>query len=314
MAGATICASPLARTAALAAALALAGAGPAGAETTPPAGEVERAAALLADPFTPGAPEPIAIAPKPNPGPQADLDAELVEEREVPPSFNVEEPLRRFAQTPDFCQIRPVENADAPCLRPVRAPLVALLRRAPAWYDAWVDAPAGLIYAARSELSGDGAATLWTVARFTLDGSAADAIRLRLPAGDGGFTAGDAVYIATAGGAKTLMSIDTRSRCGDETRRLGLLLQIDWARGAVDWSSALNVAGSGNFAFTEDRVYAVDGGSCEKDYLYEIDRADGSVAARNVLPIAMGSGGFIALEARDLHLFLYDRYRRYRLR
>ncbi len=98
------------------------------------------------------------------------------------------------------------------------------------------------------------------------------------------------------------LTIDTPSRCGDRSRRAGLLVKTDAALASVDWVSPFNVSDT-NVAIRDGYVYAASGGSCEKDYLYELDAATGRVTGRTVLPTA---ADFIVADGDRLLLDLYE--------
>ena len=81
------------------------------------------------------------------------------------------------------------------------------------------------------------------------------------------------------------LTLDTSSRCGDRPRMAGLLVKTDVDVANVEWVSPFNVSGT-NAVIRGGKIYTADGGSCEKDYLYELDTETGQVSGRNVLPTA----------------------------
>lgn len=56
-------------------------------------------------------------------------------------------------------------------------------------------------------------------------------------------------------------------------------------------------------AIRGDKIYAASGGSCEKDYLYELDAATGKVTGRNVLSTA---ADFLVATPEHLLVDLYE--------
>ncbi|NDW05303.1 hypothetical protein [Jiella pacifica] len=95
------------------------------------------------------------------------------------------------------------------------------------------------------------------------------------------------------------LTIDTPSRCGDRARRAGLLARTNGELSEVDWVGPFNVSDT-NVVVRGGRVYGASGGSCEKDYLYELDAATGRVTGRNVLPTAadflVGAGDHLLID------------------
>jgi len=119
-----------------------------------------------------------------------------------------------------------------------------------------------------------------------------------------------AVLSATMGGDGAYLTIDGPWRCQDRPRQAGILVKTDRNFSRVVWVSPFNVSDT-NVILHEDRVYSTSGGSCEKDYLYEIDTASGRVTARNVLPKA---ADFLAATGAGLIVQLYDSVEAYRFR
>lgn len=95
------------------------------------------------------------------------------------------------------------------------------------------------------------------------------------------------------------LTIDTPSRCGDEPRRAGLLVKTDVDVAKVAWVSPFNVSDT-NAVLRGGRLYTASGGSCERDYLYEVDAATGRVTGRTVLPTAadflVGAGDHLLVD------------------
>ncbi len=158
------------------------------------------------------------------------------------------------------------------------------------------------------------------LARVAASG-AVEAVRLVLPLGkaafwvsdDADYAAPDAFMISELPGGDVLLMIDTRRRCSGE-RRLGVLVRLSGDLQTLRWISPLRSAGGGNFAFNARSVFAVDGGSCEPDFLYEMDLQTGAVRSRMRLPSGPGGGDFITLDGDRLNLVLYGHFVQYRLR
>ncbi|MCQ0986632.1 hypothetical protein [Jiella marina] len=106
------------------------------------------------------------------------------------------------------------------------------------------------------------------------------------------------------------LTIDTPSRCSNRSRKAGLLVKADSDLTSVAWVSPFNVSDT-NVVFRGDRIYAASGGSCEKDYLYELDRQSGRVTARNVLSTA---ADFLVATDEVLLVDLYEGAEAYRFR
>ena len=101
----------------------------------------------------------------------------------------------------------------------------------------------------------------------------------------GGTDAGVAVLAALRDASGIYLTVDTSRRCADRPRRAGLLLKVseDYAR--VLWVSPFGVSDT-NVVLRDGRIYAASGGSCESDYLFELDPASGAVTGRMRLPTA----------------------------
>ncbi len=93
-----------------------------------------------------------------------------------------------------------------------------------------------------------------------------------------------------------IISLDTYLRCAGKKRKLGFLIRFSLSDYQVKWVSPFNTGSV--FAVAGNRIYAADGGSCEKDYLYAIDTETGTVVARDVVPTA-----FNWLHVEDGRLF-----------
>ncbi|MBO9466352.1 hypothetical protein J7443_13995 [Tropicibacter sp. R15_0] len=144
---------------------------------------------------------------------------------------------------------------------------------------------------------------------------------LNFPLGDKGFSAGEDVSshvpndisVAFASDGDLLLSFDTLNRCSGD-RRMGVVMRLAASFDRLEWVSPLRVAGGRHFAFSDKSLFAIDGGSCEKDYLYELDLNSGKVKTRQVMPSAQDAGDFTALNGNDLYLVLYNRFIHYKLR
>ncbi|MCB8837917.1 hypothetical protein [Aurantimonas sp. VKM B-3413] len=104
--------------------------------------------------------------------------------------------------------------------------------------------------------------------------------------------AGVAVLAALRDASGIYLTIDTQRRCADRPRRAGLLLKVSEDYSSVLWVSPFGVSDT-NAVLRDGRIYVVSGGSCESDYLFELDPASGAVTGRMRLPTA---AGFLALE------------------
>ncbi|MBO0902045.1 hypothetical protein [Jiella sonneratiae] len=175
--------------------------------------------------------------------------------------------------------------------------------------------PAERLLVSRTARFGDGDFTL-VFALADRDGNIETTVALPLTRSAQGLETGDesanlAVLAASQDDLGAVyLTVDTPSRCGDRPRRAGLLVKTDADVASAVWVSPFNVSDT-NVVINGDRVYAASGGSCEKDYLYELDAASGTITGRNLLPTA---ADFLVGAGDHLLLDLYEGAMGYRLR
>ncbi|MCT4607729.1 MAG: hypothetical protein N4A70_00825 [Pelagimonas sp.] len=237
-----------------------------------------------------------------NPGPQADLKARLVSQEAKLPGQQSFDMFRSAVQT-----MRPA---------PLPGPLL-WGANAKGLYS--FRSPTGEYILIRPWRNGRTQQVL--IGRFTADLAKAWLSVLTFPTSStNGVWAGDvpdhvpnSLFVAIARGGDLLLSLDTLTRCAGD-RRYGFVMRLTPDLTQLKWVSPTRVSGGRGFAFDRNRLFAVDGGSCEQDYLYELDLASGRVISRTPLPSAQDQGDYIALWHKDLYLILYDQFRHYRLR
>lgn len=235
-----------------------------------------------------------------NPGPQKDIRATLVTSEERSPVGTEHEMYRRAIQT---LEPRARKSVDQP-----------LRRGAPDYLYSWEAKNDATLYLRRWR---EGNEAHLLVARVGMSGE--DGIHLTMPLGPNHFSGSDGddffddFYVAETPDGSVLLSLDTSRRC-DGPRRVGVMLRLSPDLDRLLWTSPIRVAGGRHFGFDDSHVYAIDGGSCEPDYLYQLDIATGRVTGRNRVPSAQDAGDYTALEGQDLYLVLYNRFMHYRLR
>ena len=164
--------------------------------------------------------------------------------------------------------------------------------------------PADRLLISRTASFGDGSFSIVT-ALADRDGGIERVFAIPIARAVHGLETGDAkatvsVLSATQGEDGAIyLTIDSPSRCGDRARRAGLLVKTNAELSGVAWVGPFDVSDT-NVVIRGERVYAASGGSCEKDYLYELDAATGRVTARNVLPTAadflVGAGDHLLID------------------
>ena len=80
-------------------------------------------------------------------------------------------------------------------------------------------------------------------------------------------------------GDDIILSLDSGSRCDEKPRFMGLMLRVGLADMGVKWVSPFNVVND-NFIVTDKYIYSADGGSCQEDHVYQLDKSTGGVLAR----------------------------------
>ncbi len=60
---------------------------------------------------------------------------------------------------------------------------------------------------------------------------------------------------------------------------MGLLLRFGFVDQQVKWVSPFNVS-NGNFIVNDQHIYAADGGSCQDDHVYQLDKNTGKILSR----------------------------------
>lgn len=238
------------------------------------------------------------VVPTENPGPQKDIRATRIQDLPRSPVGTEHEGYNRFRQT--------LNRQDPP-------PFLGQSRHEVA---AYVTADDTHILTRTWQ---DGSELYLLVGRFAPTYQTGQAIKLTFPIGPGGISAGDTddhrpsdTSLAELSDGSLLLSLDTLNRCSG-TRRYGVMIRLAPDLQSVMWVSPQRVAGGRGFAFNEARVFAIDGGSCEKDYLYELDIDSGQVASRTVVPSAQDAGDFTTMHGKDLYLQLYNRFIHYQL-
>ncbi|KUF12703.1 trypsin-like peptidase domain-containing protein [Pseudoponticoccus marisrubri] len=240
-----------------------------------------------------------------NPGPQKDIQARLVTSKARSPVDTLYDHLRVHLQTMEVSGRDDALRAQLGGARNFRAVQV--------YHDT-----DGTRAALRGWVSGGELSMLVLV--LPAEARPARLVRLAIPAGprglhpgdDPGYVVPDSNYVAQAPDGGLLIQLDTARRCSG-TRRMGIIVSLAPGLNRLNWVSPIRTAGGNHFGFTEDSLFAVDGGSCENDYLYEIDMATGRVKTREVIPSAQDAGDFTAVDGKDLYLVLYNRFMQFRL-
>ncbi|MCE7028271.1 hypothetical protein [Jiella avicenniae] len=251
--------------------------------------------------------------PAPNPGPQRDIDVRKLASgpdlESVIATVPAIGPYDRTLGEPcridwiDRCAWMPETLADG-LYDSLREAGVEPSRHEEPYFYVSRFGPADRMIISRTARFGDGSLSLVN-AVADRDGTIQKLFTIPVSRDVQGFEAGEAaatvaVLSASEGEDGAIyLTIDTPSRCGDRARRAGLLVKTDAEFSAVDWVSPFNVSDT-NVAIRGGRIYAASGGSCEKDYLYELDAATGRVTARNVLPTAadflVGAGDHLLID------------------
>lgn len=238
------------------------------------------------------------VVPAENPGPQKDIRATRIQNLPRSPVGSEHDGYKRFRQT--------LERQPAP-------DFLAQSRQEAGAYHASTGAHI------LTRTWQDGTELYLLIGRFSAEYQTGQAFKLAFPIGVGGISAGDTedhrpsdMSLAELSDGSLLISLDTLSRCAG-TRRYGVMVRLSAQLDRVLWVSPQRVAGGRGFAFDKDRVFAIDGGSCEKDYLYELDINSGQILSRTVVPSAQDAGDFTALNGKDLYLQLYNRFIHYQL-
>lgn len=167
--------------------------------------------------------------------------------------------------------------------------------------------PAERLVISRSAPFGNGTFTILS-AFADRDGLIGSLVAIPVSRADHGFDTGDTdanVAVLAAGqdeDGAIYLTIDTPTRCADRARKAGLVIKTDVDVAAVEWVGPFNVSDT-NVVARDGRIYTASGGSCEKDYLYELDAATGAVTGRNVLPT---SADFLVDAGDHLLLDLYE--------
>lgn len=239
-----------------------------------------------------------------NPGPQKDIQARLIKSVERSPVDTVYEHLNVHLQTMK-------RRVDGTALH--RAWGGAISRDVEIYEDT-----DGTMVALRGWVSNNELSML--VLRGDRGLRNVSMSRIVLRAGSDGISGGDASapkvpndnYIAQAPDGGLLLSFDSSHRCSGE-RRMGVVVRMSPDLQSLNWISPIRVSGGRHFAFNNNSLFVVDGGSCEKDYLYELDMVTGAVKTREVLPSAQDAGDFTALDGNNLYLILYNRFMHFKL-
>ena len=84
---------------------------------------------------------------------------------------------------------------------------------------------------------------------------------------------------AAMDGDDLIISIDSNSRCDDKPRRMGLLLRFGLSDQTIKWVSPFNVSNT-NVIVTDKHIYSSDGGSCQDDHVYQLDKQTGAILSR----------------------------------
>ncbi|ORE99139.1 hypothetical protein [Aurantimonas sp. 22II-16-19i] len=167
--------------------------------------------------------------------------------------------------------------------------------------------PADRLVISRSAPFGDGALTIVN-ALADRDGRIGSLVAIPVSRADHGFDTGDPdanVAVLAAGqddDGAVYLTIDTPTRCADRARKAGLVIKTEVDVATVEWVGPFNVSDT-NLMARDGRIYTASGGSCENDYLYELDAATGAVTGRNVLPT---SADFLVDAGDHLLLDLYE--------
>ena len=103
-------------------------------------------------------------------------------------------------------------------------------------------------------------------------------------------------------GDDIIISLDSGSRCDDKPRLMGLLVRASLTDMKLKWVSPYNVSNN-NFVITDQHIYSADGGSCQDDHVYQLDKDTGKIVSRLKVKT---SADEIWLDGKTMVLRLYE--------
>lgn len=237
-----------------------------------------------------------------NPGPKPDIRARIMASVVRSPIGTKFDSLKGYLQTLERC------NDHSGCGQPLAPSLRSRLKG----HRFWIAPKMGKVIVMRRVARSDVKGVYLILAQIAMDGSWGQAMRFGMRENPQAFTPSDSFFVASVDSDTMLVSVDTLERCDNE-RRTGFMFKLSWSQENLLWVSPLRVSGARHFAFTDRSIFAVDGGSCEPDYLHEIDQETGAVIARTKIASGMDAGDFLVLDGRELYLILYNRFMHLRL-
>jgi hypothetical protein len=99
-----------------------------------------------------------------------------------------------------------------------------------------------------------------------------------------------------------ILSFDTPYRCTETPRKYGFATRIDGTTKKTKWVSPYNVTNY-NMAISGDSLFTADGGSCQDDHLYQLNKNTGQVLGRMKLP---SQADALVVDGDKLIVKLYD--------